>query len=76
MADGPTNGTEGEAGESKTAAITVKVTPTVKKRVEFVATLHDCDVGPMLYDRTLTDILAEYDAVREQVKEVGSGVAS
>jgi hypothetical protein len=76
MADSLGNGTEGEEKESKTETISVKVTPTVKRQVQFVATLHDCDAGPMLYEHSLNDLLAEYRDVKEQLKPEAAGAAS
>lgn len=68
MAEAPEMAPDGEASESKTEGITVKVTASAKRQAEFVATLHNCAVGPMLYERSLLSILEEFREVQQQLK--------
>lgn len=54
--------------EPKNEAITVKLTATELRGARLVASVYDRDVGPMLRDRCLNDILAEAEAIKARLR--------
>lgn len=54
--------------EPKNEAITVKLTATELRGVRLVASIYDCDVGPMLRERSLNDILAEAESIKARLR--------
>lgn len=59
--------------EPKIEAITVKVTASERRDLVFVAAAKGCDIGPMLRERSLADILTEARDLRERI---GIGAAA
>lgn len=53
--------------ESRTARVTVTVTPLEKKAVKAVAAARDTDESSLLRSTLLVDILVEYERIRALV---------
>lgn len=54
--------------ESRTEAITVKVTPSTLRSLQLVAQVHNCPVGPMLVERSIREIEVEAEEIRAKVR--------
>lgn len=59
---------EAATEESKTEAVTVKVTPSTLRSLQLVAQVHNCPVGPMLLARSVHEIEIEAEEIRAKVR--------
>ena len=56
-----------ESQESRTARVTVTVTPLEKKAVKAVAAARDTDESTLLRTTLMADVVKEYERIRELV---------
>lgn len=67
MADTLNAEAEVEVEESRTEAVTVKVSLSTLRSLQLVATVHNRPLGPQLFDRSIREIEREAEQIRAKV---------